>query len=151
MYLDFNLGLLQTEENDADSLLNHLVDMLEEENIVKRSFREAIFEREQAYPTGLMINSFGFAIPHADNSHVNKSQICYATLKEPVIFKSMTDPNESVEVNMVFMITMKEPHEQLEMLQNLMSLFQNEEQVKDLMTLTDKDEFKRKLIKAGIN
>lgn len=150
MYLDKNLGILHVKQKNSKELMNNLIDILEENNIVKGSFRNAILEREDNYPTGLEINGYGFAIPHTDGAHVNKSQICYATLVEPVEFRSMTDPNQIINIQMVFMITMKEAHEQLEMLQNLMSLFQNKNEVHDLLRIEDKEIFKNKLISLGI-
>ena len=54
---------------------------------VKSRVLDGITTREAEYPTGLEFNGIGFAIPHTDSVNVNKSQICFASLDEPVIFK----------------------------------------------------------------
>lgn len=65
-------------------------------------FLDGITTREAEYPTGLEFNGIGFAIPHTDSVNVNKSQICFASLDEPVIFQDMTDKSHNIEVNLVF-------------------------------------------------
>lgn len=39
----------------------------------------------------------------------------------------MTDKSHEIPVRLVFMLAMSQPHEQIDTLQNLVSLFQNEE------------------------
>ena len=108
---------------------------------VKSSFLDGITTREAEYPTGLEFNGIGFAIPHTDSVNVNKSQICFASLDEPVIFQDMTDKSHNIEVNLVFMLAMAVPHEQVETLQNLMALFTDDEKVKRLRELSSKRRF----------
>ncbi|AUI35075.1 PTS system galactitol-specific transporter subunit IIA (plasmid) [Enterococcus faecium] len=65
---------------------------------MKDSFLEGITNREQEFPTGLEVNQIGFAIPHTDSAHVNSSQICFASLKEPLVFSDMTDKSHEIPV-----------------------------------------------------
>ena len=81
---------------------------------------------------------------------MNQSQICFASLKNPVIFSGMTDDKEQIPVKFIFMLAMKEPHEQVENLQNLIGLFQNEEQIKLLEQCQSTNEFISILNSAGV-
>ena len=127
-----------------------MAQMLLSHGIVKQDYLTGILEREQQYPTGLLVNSIGFAIPHTDSSKVNQSQICFASLKHPVIFSGMTDDKEQIPVKFIFMLAMKQAHEQVENLQNLIGLFQNEEQIKLLEQCQSTNEFISILNSAGV-
>lgn len=130
MYLDKELCLFQLEVKDQKELFQVMSEQLKNAGCVKDSFLEGITNREQEFPTGLEVNQIGFAIPHTDSAHVNSSQICFASLKEPLVFSDMTDKSHEIPVRLVFMLAMSQPHEQIDTLQNLVSLFQNEEKSK---------------------
>ncbi len=80
---------------------------------VVKDYLAAVKEREENYPTGLLVGNTGFAIPHTDSSKVNYSQICFASLNKPVEFANMGDKNDIVKVELVFMLAMSQPHEQV--------------------------------------
>ncbi|HAP8832748.1 TPA: PTS sugar transporter subunit IIA, partial [Enterococcus faecium] len=125
-------------------------EQLKNAGCVKDSFLEGITNREQEFPTGLEVNQIGFAIPHTDSAHVNSSQICFASLKEPLVFSDMTDKSHEIPVRLVFMLAMSQPHEQIDTLQNLVSLFQNEEKVNELLACTTKEAFIELVHSAGV-
>lgn len=150
MYLDRELCLFQLEVKDQNELFQVMSEQLVNAGCVKDSFLEGITNREQEFPTGLEINQIGFAIPHTDSVHVNTSQICFASLKEPLIFSDMTDKEHEIPVRLVFMLAMSQPHEQIDTLQNLVSLFQNEEKVNELLTCTSKEAFIELVHSAGV-
>ncbi|MGX7776186.1 PTS sugar transporter subunit IIA [Streptococcus pluranimalium] len=91
---------------------------------VREDFLERIKERESNFPTGLQLVEFGVAIPHTDAECVLKEFVAVITT-DPVTFKSMEDLNQDVPVEIAFVLGLKEPHAQLEMLQSLMGLLQN--------------------------
>ncbi|NUF27166.1 MULTISPECIES: PTS sugar transporter subunit IIA [Gilliamella] len=150
MYFDKQLCLLNIEALNQEQVLTQMAQMLFSNGIVKQDFLDGILQREQQYPTGLLVNSVGFALPHTDSSRVNQSQICFASLKQPVIFRCMTDENEKIPVKFIFMLAMKQPHEQVENLQNLIGLFQNEQQIKLLEQCHSINEFIAILNVAGV-
>lgn len=151
MYFDQHLCLFNVKALNKEDILTKMAQMLFSHGIVKEDFLEGILEREQQYPTGLFVNSIGFALPHTDSSKVNQSQICFASLAEPVIFSGMTDQNEKIPVKFIFMLAMKQPHEQIENLQNLIGLFQNEKDIKLLEKCHSINEFISILNNAGVN
>jgi len=150
MYFDQHLCLFNIEAKTKEEILTKMAQMLLSHGIVKQDYLTGILTREQQYPTGLLINSIGFAIPHTDSTKVNQSQICFASLKNPVIFSGMTDDKEQIPVKFIFMLAMKEPHEQVENLQNLIGLFQNEEQIKLLEQCQSINQFISILNSAGV-
>lgn len=150
MYLDKELCLFQLEVKDQKELFQVMSEQLKNADCVKDSFLEGITNREQEFPTGLEVNQIGFAIPHTDSAHVNSSQICFASLKEPLVFSDMTDKSHEIPVRLVFMLAMSQPHEQIDTLQNLVSLFQNEEKVNELLACTTKEAFIELVHSAGV-
>lgn len=141
MYFDKKLCFFEVEESSTQDVLTSMSKIFLEQKIVKETFLDGILTREATYPTGLMINDVGFAIPHTDSIHVNESQICFFSLKNPVEFGCMVDQNEIIKVNYVFMLAMKAPHEQLENLQHLMALFQSDEANKKLKAIKTTEGF----------
>ena len=61
-----------------DQLFQMMTDKMLEAGCVKEKFtmKESVTEKKK-YPTGLLVNQTGFAIPHTDSERVNKSQICF--------------------------------------------------------------------------
>lgn len=132
---------------DHKEVLKQMADDLWLAGYVKDSFSQAIIEREQTFATGLPLEAYGVAIPHTDPYHVEVEMISIATLKEPVEFKVMGNPDEKVAVSIVFMLAMIDNSSQLQLLANLMSVIQDTEMLtkiyktkhpEDLMTLLSK-------------
>jgi PTS system galactitol-specific IIA component len=122
--LNENLILVKQLVNDKTELLSTMADLLYMHGHVKSSYKEALLSREEVFPTGLTTQVSGVAIPHADTSHVNRSAIAMATLQQPVNFQAMDNPNNTVQVEIVIMLAIKEPKSQLKMLQNIVHIIQ---------------------------
>lgn len=131
------LVLLDVEAEDRFELLGKAADRLKEEGYVKDSYKDAVIAREKVFATGLPTLIGGIAIPHTDVEHVESPAICIARLKTPVDFVIMGDDTETVPVDLIFMLAMKEAHAQLTLLQNLMGILQDEEALKLVKTSTD--------------
>ena len=69
------------------------------------------------YATGLQLADIAVAMPHTDPQHVNRPGVCIAQLKHPVEFEHMGDPDTKVQAEMLFMMAIKNPDEQVELLQ----------------------------------
>ncbi|MGE6631058.1 PTS sugar transporter subunit IIA [Bacillus sp. NPDC077027] len=138
--LDEKLVALQLEKSSSEEVTTYVADQLKLNGYIKSSFLPAVLEREKTYPTGLPLASFGVAIPHTDPEHVNQPAIGVATLKEPVIFRMMGNPNEMVQAKVVFVLAISEPDKQLVMLERLMQLFRKEEVMLQLANMTSPSE-----------
>lgn len=150
MYLEKELCLFKIEVDSQKELFKIMSNKLLQSGCVKADFLDGIINREQEYPTALQVGNVGFAIPHTDSSYVNHSQICFASLKNPIIFYDMTDKSRQIEVELVFMLAMEKPHEQIDTLQNLIGLFQDKEKIEQLLICNNKEAFINLAHSAGV-
>ena len=132
--LDEALVLLDVEAEDRFDLLRQAAQRLQEQGHVKESYADAVIAREKIFATGLPTVLGGVAIPHTDVEHVNTPAVCIARLKKPVDFIVMGDDTETVSVDCVFMLAMKEAHAQLTLLQNLMGILQDADALRLIKT-----------------
>lgn len=152
MFFDKKIINLEVDAHNNTEIIKKLVGALEQENIIKDSYLEHVLKREISFPTGLQLeNGIGVAIPHTDSEYVNTSQIALATLNKPVLFKSMVNKSVDVEVSLVFMIAMSKPHEQAELLSNLMLFCQNKVAIAELLAATNVNEAYKILVKYELN
>jgi PTS system galactitol-specific IIA component len=68
-----------------------------------------------------------------------------ATLKRPVVFKNMIQPDEDVLVQLVFLLSLEQPKSQIEMLQEIAGILQKSETVNKLMSAETFEEIKAAL------
>lgn len=141
MYFDEKVILLNSKAKTKVEVLTILAEKMFAKQVVNSDFLENVLKREETYPTGLMVNGIGIAIPHTDSDYVNKSQLGFMSLNEPVVFNEMGTLDKGVEVNLVFMLALKEPHEQLNMLQQLIEMFQNESVISELLETKTEEKF----------
>lgn len=151
--LNEELILIHLEAENREEVLKALAKLLISSGYVKESFLEAILEREKVFPTGLPTEGVGVAIPHADIIHVVKPAIAIGVLKKPVKFLIMGNPEEEVDVKLVFMLAINEPTMQINLLKNLVFLFQDKKLLHQLSETKNKKELISILsrsIKVGI-
>lgn len=134
------LMLLDYEAKNKDELLKNLASILKERGYVKESYIEGVLEREKVFPTGLNTNGVKVALPHTDAKHVNKPAILVAKLKEPVTFKEMGMSGRDVEAELIFMMAVKNPDEQVKTLSNLMSILSKKDMLVSLYNCKTKSE-----------
>jgi PTS system galactitol-specific IIA component len=112
---------------------------------VSESFLEKLKEREAVFPTGLNMGKYNVAIPHTDPDHVYEQFIAVATLEHPVPFYLMDDNTKQVDVNVVFLLGLNEPHNQLAVLQELMGVIQDGNKIEELLKSTSSEEIRKVL------
>lgn len=128
-------------------VLSSLADYLIEEKMVKPSFKNAVLEREDSYPTGLQFDGYGIALPHTDSEHVIKSQIAIMTLEKPVKFVEMASTDKEIDVKTIFMLALKDSNQHIKILQKVMELLQDKEAMSKIESFDDSKESVDKLIK----
>lgn len=105
---------------------------------VAPAFAEDVWKREQTFPTGLPTQPLAVAIPHADPDHVNQSAVGIGVLRSPVCFKQMgTDGSVVLEVRLVFLLAIKEREKQVELIQQLVTVIQNQDLLEGLVAARD--------------
>lgn len=124
---------LEVDAKDSTEAIDLLGKSLMDNGYVKQGYVDSVLKREQTFPTGLALKNIGIAIPHASpEGNVLKNGIAIARLNNPVQFNWMENPDEKIDVNMVFMLALADSSEHLDVLKKLFVAFQNEELVESL-------------------
>ncbi|EJN55089.1 PTS sugar transporter subunit IIA [Loigolactobacillus coryniformis] len=121
-----------------ESALSFLADQLTAASYTKDSYTNAVLTREKVFPTGLPTGTINVAIPHADSEHVNTSTLGIMTLAEPVKFHNMGDPDTTLDISLIIMLAIAEPHGQVTMLQKLMGIVQDQAHLEKILAYPDK-------------
>ncbi|WP_286680368.1 PTS sugar transporter subunit IIA [Tepidanaerobacter sp. EBM-49] len=149
--IDPSLIMLNVEATEKEEVITLMAKKLISEGYVKSSYLNAILQREKEYPTGLPTNGVGVAIPHTDIEHVIKPGIAVATLKKPVRFNVMGNPDEEVDVKLIFMLAITDPNTQINLLKKLVDIFQKKRFLIKLISIENKEEFAKELNSAISN
>ena len=107
---------------------------------VKESYIQAIQDREASYPSGLPMEDVKIAIPHTDALHVNQSVICFARLPENVEFSVMGDPDQKIPVRLISMFALKEKKKIGDLLETLITTYQDNSVLQSLIDAADEKE-----------
>ena len=120
---------------DKDQFFDKIGKRLYEKGKVKESFADGLKSREAVYPTGLKTESYEIAIPHTDVEHVREASISFVRFKETVLFSHMGEPEIQVNAKFAFVLGVKEPSQQVEVLSTLVLLISNEAEMAKLEVL----------------
>lgn len=121
------------ESQSVEELFRNSSDVLVELGFAKESFFNAVNEREKVYPTGLELDLLTVAIPHTDVEHVLKPFIYVHKLSNSQLeFIQMGTDDVIVKPEFIFILGIKEPKGQVELLSSLIELFNTEEFVEQL-------------------
>jgi len=138
--LNENFIFVNLEAQNSDEVIQTLADSLYQAGLVLKDYGAATIAREKKHATGLPTRPFPIAFPHADADGVVQSALAIATLKYPVGFNNMGDPDETLEVELVIMLANKSPEEQIETLRSLAELFGQPEKLSELRNISDRKE-----------
>ncbi|MDJ0756552.1 MAG: PTS sugar transporter subunit IIA [Ardenticatenaceae bacterium] len=126
--------LTQITCGDKREVIERLGERLMAAGYVKDGFLDGVLDREGKMPTGLPLDGeSNAAIPHTDVIHVERPGVAVATLNQPVTFQNMIEPDEPVAVRLVFLLALKEPKSQVEMLQEIAEILQDGDKVSRLL------------------
>lgn len=136
--LEFNEALIAFDlhAKDAKEVIDLLAGKLHAQDLVSAEYGAQTWARERTHPTGLPTKPFCIAFPHADANGVNRSGLAMAVLRQPVQFQNMADPDEALDVMLVFMLANRNPEEQIQTLRNLAMLFGQPEKLMELREQT---------------
>ena len=132
--------ILNLEAENKEEVLTAMYEKLYAAGKAKESFLENVIKREKVFPTGLRIGTYDIAIPHTESEHVNKSGIAVATLKNPVEFERMDDPDETAAAKIVFMMALKDGHDHIAMISRIVKMFQKQNVLSGLHEAQTKNE-----------
>lgn len=131
--------VVKADTTDKFETLRAMGALMAEKGFVKESYIEAVQEREKVFPTGLPMEAFGVAIPHTDSIHVNRKAVMCGILDSPVEFVVMGDDEARVQVEVVFMLAIVKPDDQIAMLAQLVETCQNVSVLQTIKAAEDLD------------
>lgn len=123
-----------------EEALSKMAGRLVQDGYCKDSFIQAILEREQHHPSALPMPGYKIAIPHTDASHVNRSVIYFARLTQPLAFLSMGSMDEVLQVPMISMLALKEKERIGDLLETLITAYQDEQLLARIMEAKSAEE-----------
>lgn len=127
------------ECKDRVEVLQRLSEVLVVRGYADPGLTEAVIKREEEFPTGLELKgNVNVAIPHADAKYVHKPAIVVAKLTNFVKFQHMVDRRE-IEVDIVLMLALNDPHKQIQTLQKLASALEDEKVILKLKSAKDSE------------
>lgn len=138
--IDSSFILLDLEATDSEMVIHKLSERMYEAGAVDAGYAAATITREQAHPTGLPTRPFCIAFPHADAQGVLQSSLAVASLKHAVSFQNMADPDEALDVEIVFLLANRDPEEQVQTLRRLALIFGEPEKLTALRSIEDAQE-----------
>lgn len=131
-YLCDDLVFLDKEYKNYEDLLTQVMETLVSENYVEKEFQQALLDREKEFPTGLQLDGYAVAIPHGGSQFVKQDFVSLVTLKTPIKMNRMDDPEELLEVDVLFVIGFSKSETHLKSLKELMVLIQDPKVIDDL-------------------
>ena len=143
LVIDKKLLLPHLKAKDNLDALGQIADNLQRQGYVKAGYKQAILDREAEYPTGLPSPRPTVAI-----QLVKKTTISVATLAHPVKFHDMGDVENELEVDVIIMMAIGEPHGQVEMLQKIVEVIQDDHLRHEIANAKDAETLYRLLSKT---
>ena len=143
--LDEALILLDVDAVTADAAILHMADTLYRLGYVKKGYAERVIAREKEFPTGLIGQRCGIAIPHTDPDYVIKPAVCILIPKKPVRFMMMGTKDEPVMAEVILPLVVKDSRMQINMLKKIMELLKDTQKLDKIRKCKDKKEILRML------
>lgn len=143
-FVEFNQDLvaLGVQAEQKETVIKILSDKLFAQGFVKDTFYQNVLDREAVFPTGLP-TIIPMAICHTESEHVYSSAIAVGTVASPVTFQEMGTPERTVMAEIVFVIALKNPKDQVPWLQKMMTVFKDEVILTTIRDADDPDELVR--------
>ncbi|WP_440895249.1 PTS sugar transporter subunit IIA [Amphibacillus sp. Q70] len=131
---------MDLEVENSKEFLKMIGNYLQDKDYVKETFISAIQKRENEYPTGLQLENFAVAIPHTDAIHIKKPFVAVNRLVDPVVFFQMGTDDVKVPVRDILVLGIKDPENQVGLLQDLMKCFSDQEFIQKYKSTTSKQD-----------
>lgn len=137
--IDKSLICLDLEASSSAEVISKLGNKLVERNLVKQEYIQDVINREKEYPTGLP-TYIPVSIPHADAEGCYKTSMAIGVLKNPVKFFEMGNPENALDVELIFMLAIADSKEQVTWIKNMMKIFKSEEVLRKIKNASDSSE-----------
>lgn len=136
--LDEELVILDADVRTAEECIRLAGEAFLQKGYVKEPYIQAVVERERVYPTGLPGKGVAIAIPHTNNTYVNKPAIGVVIPSKPVKFCAMGTKEQWLDCEVVIPLVIKDSDMQINMLRQMMKIIQNGELLRRIRDSKDK-------------
>ena len=109
------------------NVLTELGDYAVKNNLATAGYTNALLDREEAFPTGIMAN-IGIAIPHTGQEYTSEGTIIISVLNKEATFKSMGS-FKPIQVKVIFQLLLNKPENQVKMLGKIVDFIQNSDKM----------------------
>ena len=124
--IDERLVRLGMGETAKEAAIRSLAGGLYELDCVHEGYVENVLAREEVYPTGLPA-WIPVAICHTEARFVKRSALAVGTLAAPIAFQEMGTPERTVAAEVIFLLALADPKEQVPWLKKLAGVFKDRE------------------------
>lgn len=131
---------LDVDARSSEEALRLMAQLFVDTGVAKPSYPAAIVAREAQYPTALPATAFDIAVPHTFAEHVNEPAMGICVLREPVEFKQMGSPEITLHPQLLFMLAITDPKDQIKLLRRIMKLIQNPEALNQIKAASSVEE-----------
>ena len=128
------------DAKDSEDAIRQVGKLFEENGYVKDTYVDAVVAREKVFATGLELEGISIAMPHTDIIHVNRPGVTVAKLAHPVEFEHMGEPGRKVQAEMLFMMAITIPEDQIGTIMRVLGVFQNKEALEAFKAAETEDE-----------
>ena len=127
------LGITETRKEDVIKIL---ADKLKARGLVKDGYYENVIKREKDFPTGLP-TVIPVALCHTEAQYVNQSAMAVGTMAQPVEFNEMGTPERNIQAEIIFLLALKDPKDQITYLKKMVTVFKSKETLEKIRDATD--------------
>ena len=109
-----------------EAAIKVLADKLKALDYVNDDYYENVIRREKDFPTGLP-TVIPIALCHTEREFVKQSALAVGTLKHPIEFQEMGAPERMVKAEIIFLLALNDPKDQVPWLKKMMTVFKSKE------------------------
>ena len=109
-----------------ETAIKVLADKLKALDYVNNDYYENVIRREKDFPTGLP-TVIPIALCHTEREFVIQSALAVGTLKHPIDFQEMGTPERVVKAEIIFLLALNDPKDQVPWLRKMMTVFKSKE------------------------
>jgi PTS system galactitol-specific IIA component len=133
-FIHDDLVFLDKDHKNFETVLSAISQTLVRKQYADHGFAEALLTRERQYPTGLKFHNHSIGIPHGGSEFVKKEFISVVTLQHPISMNRMDNPSESLDIDTLFILGLRQADTHLQVLQELIGLLQDENFIESVKT-----------------
>lgn len=127
------IGMMETSKAEA---IRALAAGLYTLDYVHEGYVENVIKREETFPTGLP-TSIPVAICHTEAQYVKQSALAVGTLVTPIAFLEMGTLDHTVNAEIIFLLALNDPKQQVPWLKKMASLFKDQTMLKTIRDAKD--------------